>query len=68
MTKFQFFLFTLLALEILFIVIKLTHEIEGMTIFDCNYLYFAYAGDTIFFLKDIISIKHMVDTFFCLYF
>ena len=34
-----------------------------MTIFDYNYLYSAYADDTTFFLKDIISIKHMVDTF-----
>ena len=30
---------------------------------DYNYLYSAYADDTTFFLKDIISIKHMVDTF-----
>ena len=34
-----------------------------MTYFDYNYLYSAYADDTIFFLKDIISVKHMVDTF-----
>ena len=34
-----------------------------MTIFDYNYLYSAYADDTTFFWKDIISIKHMVDTF-----
>ena len=40
-----------------------------MTIFDYNYLYSAYADDTTFFLKDIISVKHMVDTFlFFLYF
>ena len=38
-------------------------EIEGMTIFDYNYLYSTYADDTTFFLKDIISIKHMVETF-----
>ena len=34
-----------------------------MTIFDYNYLYSAYADDTTFFLNDIISVKHMVDTF-----
>ena len=34
-----------------------------MTIFDYNYLYSAYADDTTFFLKDIISVNHMVDTF-----
>ena len=56
------FLFVL-ALEVLFILIKSKSEIEGMTIFDYNYLYSAYADDTTFFLKDIISIKHMVDTF-----
>ena len=34
-----------------------------MTIFDYNYLYSAYADDTTFFLKDIISVKHMIYTF-----
>ena len=56
------FLFVL-ALEILFILITSKPEIEGMTIFDYNYLYSAYADDTTFFLKDTISVKHMVDTF-----
>ena len=51
-----------LALEILFIPIKPKPQIEGMTIFDYNYLYFAYA-DTTFFLKDIVSVKHMVESF-----
>ena len=55
----------ILALEILFILIKSKPEIEGMTIFDYNYLYSVYADNTSFFLKGIISIKHMVDTFFC---
>ena len=57
------FLF-ILALEILSILIKSKPEIEEMTIFDYNYLYSAYADDTTFFLKDIISIKHIDDTFF----
>ena len=36
-----------------------------MTIFDYNYLCSAYA-DTVFFLKDVISVKDMVDAFvFC---
>ena len=61
------FLF-ILALEILFILIKSKSEIEGMTIFDYNYLYFGDADGTTFFLKDIISIKHMLDTFFSLIF
>ena len=47
---------------ILFIPIKSKPEIEGITIFDYNYLYSAYADDATFFLKDIISVKHVVDT------
>ena len=39
----QFQLFVFLALEVLFILVKLKSEIEGLTIFDYNYLYFAYA-------------------------
>ena len=61
----------ILASEFLFILIKSKLEIERMTIFHYNYLYFAYVDDTTFHLKDIIfikhdiiSIKHMVDTFF----
>ena len=49
----------------LFILIKSEPEIEGMTIFNYNCLYSAYADDKTFFLKDIISINHMVDIFFC---
>ena len=52
-----------LSLEVLFILIKLKPQIEGMTIFDYNYLYSAYANNTTFFLKDIISIKYMDGTF-----
>ena len=61
------FLF-ILALEILFILIKSKPEIGGMTIFDYNYLYSAYADDTTFSLKDIISVKHMVDNFLFFFF
>ena len=44
------FLFVL-ALEVLLIRTKLKPEIEGMTIFDYNYLYSAYADDTTCFYK-----------------
>ena len=44
-------------------VLQLKGETEGMTIFDYTYLCSAYADDTTFFLKDIISIRHMVDNF-----
>ena len=44
-------------------------EIEEISIFDYNYLCSAYPDDETFFLKYIISIKHMVETFdFFLYF
>ena len=46
-TQFQLFWFAL-ALEILFILIKLKPEIEAMTIFDYSYLYSAYADNTTF--------------------
>ena len=52
-----------LALEILFQLMKSKPEIKGLTIFDHCYLYSAYVDDTIFFLQDTISIKHMVDVF-----
>ena len=45
-------------------ILKLKPEIEGIKVFDYNYLYSAYADDTTFFLEDIISIKHMFDTFY----
>ena len=48
----------------LFILIKLKSEIEGLAIFDYNYLYSEYAADTTFFLQYIISIKHMIGTFY----
>ena len=35
-----------------------------MRFFDYNYLYTVYADDSTFFLKDTISMKHTVDTFF----
>ena len=54
----------ILDLEILFILIKLKLKIEGMIMFNYNYLYSAYANDKTFFLKNIICIKHIVDTFF----
>ena len=53
----------ILALEILFVLIKTKPDIAGLTIFDHWYFYSAYADDTTFFLKDTISIKNMVDTF-----
>ena len=53
----------ILALEILFYLIRSKPEIKGLTVFDHCCLYSAYADDTTFFLQDTISIKNMVDTF-----
>ena len=54
------------SLEILFHLLISKPVIEGLPIFNSNYLYSACANDTTFFLKVIIFIKHMVDTFiFC---
>ena len=54
------FLF-ILALEILFHLIKSKPEIKGLAIFEHCYLYTVHADDSIFFLQDVISMKHMVD-------
>ena len=54
----------ILALEILFHLIRSKTEIKGLAIFDHCYLYSAYVDDTTFFLQDTISIKHMVDAFY----
>ena len=49
--------------EILFLLIKENTYIKGLNIFDHCYLYSAYADDTTFFLKDVNSIKEMVNSF-----
>ena len=54
----------ILALEILFHLIRSKPEIKGLAIFDQCHLYSAYADDTTFFLKDTISTKHMVQAFY----
>ena len=48
----------ILALEILYLLIKTKPEIAGLTMFDHCYLYSACADDTTFFLKDTIFIKN----------
>ena len=54
----------ILALEILFHLIRLKPEIKGLVIVDHFYLCPAHADDTTFFWQDTISIKHMVDAFY----
>ena len=53
----------ILALEILFLLIKTKPEIAGLKIFYLFYIYSAYGDDMTFFLKNTISIKHMINTF-----
>ena len=62
--NFNFFILSVLALEILFFLIKLKPDIEGLATFYFNYLYFTSADDTTLFLKDIISIKQLIETYF----
>ena len=53
----------IVAFEIIFLFIKENPHIKGLNIFDHCYLYSAYAADTTFFLKDVNSIKEMVNSF-----
>ena len=53
----------ILAFEILFLIIKENPHIKRLNIFDHCYVYSAYADDTTFFLKDVNSIKEMVNSF-----
>ena len=56
----------ILVLEILFLLIKSSNDINGVKLLQHEYLYTAYADDTTFFLKDEISIKNvfsLIDNF-----
>ena len=46
-----------LALEIFFILIKTNNDIQGIEIFNHEFLYTAYADDTTFLVKDLNSVK-----------
>ena len=51
----------ILALELFFILIKSNKNIHGINIFNHDFLYTAYAEDTTFFLKDLDSIKNVLE-------
>ena len=55
--------FFILALELLFELIKNNDDIRGITIFNHTFLYTAFADDSTFFLNDLLSVKNLVDTF-----
>ena len=56
----------ILALEVLFLLIKSNPDIKGIKIFDHIYMYTAYADDSTFFLKNKISVVKLLETF-CLF-
>ena len=51
----------ILFLEILFIFIKFNKNIDGINIFNHEYLYTAYADDATFFLKSQTSEKNVLN-------
>ena len=53
----------ILALKILFLLIKNDSSIKGIKVFDYVFLYTAYVDDSTFFLKDLASIKNLLDIF-----
>ena len=50
-----------LALEILFIFINFNKNIDGINIFNHEYLYTAYADDVTFFITNKISLKYALN-------
>ena len=53
----------IIALEVLFILIKANSEIEGLQFFNHTFLYSAYADDTTFFLRNEKSATGVTKTF-----
>ena len=53
----------ILVLEIAFIFIKTNNNIEGLNIFNHNFLYTAYADDTTFFIKNVNSATEIIKMF-----
>ena len=54
----------ILALEIIFLLIKNDSSTKGIKTFDYVFLYRAYADDSTFFLKNLASVKKLLDIFF----
>ena len=52
----------IIALEVLFLMIKHNNSIKPLNILNHNFLYSAYADDASFFVRDIDSIKQLVST------
>ena len=60
-------LISIISCRFLFILIKIDSAIKGIKVFDCVFLYFytAYNDDSTFFLKDLASVKKLLDIFSC---
>ena len=54
---------SIIALEVLFTLIKSEDNINNIDLYDYSFLFTAYADDSTFFLKNIASVRILVDTF-----
>ena len=52
---------SVLALEVFFISIKSNKDIHGINVFNHGFLYTVYADDKTVFLKDLDSIKNVLE-------
>ena len=55
--------FFIIALEVLFALIKHKVDVKGIELYDHTFLFTAYSDHSTFFLKDIYSVKVLVETF-----
>ena len=53
----------IIALEVLFDLVKNNADIRGKTIFNHDFLYTTFADDLTFFFNDLLSVKNLIDTF-----
>ena len=53
----------IIALEVLFTLIKSKDNINRIDLYDYSFLFTAYADVSTFFLKDIASVRKLVNTF-----
>ena len=53
----------IIALEVLFILLRNNADIQGLKIFDYCFFYTAYADDSTYFVKDILSINEVISSF-----
>ena len=53
----------ILVLEVLFVFTESNENIKGIEIFKYVFMYTAYADDTISFLRDILSVKEVINSF-----